>query len=69
MNPLFNQTHQTTGPRVPNIGQLMDFIKNTSPQQAKAQVERLVQEQGISASEFEEYKQKAQSIARTLGLL
>nr|DAO47158.1 MAG TPA: hypothetical protein [Caudoviricetes sp.] len=68
MNPLFNQRKPMAGQQN-NTAQLLDFIKSTNPQQAKMEVERLIKERGISATESEEYKQKAQQIAKSMGLM
>lgn len=69
MNPLFNQSRPPASQQNPNVNSLLDFIRTTSPQQAKAQVEQIVRDRGISATEFDAYKQKAQQIAKTLGLV
>lgn len=51
-----------------NIGQLLDFLKKTPPEQAKQQVERLVKERGLSQQELALYQQKAMNLAKILGI-
>lgn len=46
----------------------MEFIKTTSPEQAKAQVEQLIKERGITQQEFDAVKQQASEIAKVLGI-
>ena len=60
MNQLFNMLGNSSNPLKPNLGStqqqsplsqmshLMEFIKTTSPEQAKAQVEQLIKERGIT---------------------
>ena len=50
------------------MSHLMEFIKTTSPEQAKAQVEQLIKERGITQQEFDAVKQQASEIARVLGI-
>lgn len=65
MNQLFNMLGNSSNPLKPNLGStqqqsplsqmshLMEFIKTTSPEQAKAQVEQLIKERGITQQEFD----------------
>lgn len=72
MNSLYNkvsgsQTYPRNSPSGNQMEQLLNFIKTTSPSQAKAQVEQLIQEKKVSSSEFEQIKQQAQQIGHVLG--
>lgn len=55
-------------PPLSQMSHLMEFIKTTSPEQAKAQVEQLIKERGITQQEFDAVKQQASEIARVLGI-
>lgn len=71
MNPLrqrLQPVQQTQMPGRPSMGQLMDMIKTTNPLEAKAQVEQIVKERGISQEEFNSYKQQAMQICQALGI-
>lgn len=80
MNQLFNMLGNSSNPLKSNLGltqqqsplsqmsHLMEFIKTTSPEQAKAQVEQLIKERGITQQEFDTVKQQASEIAKALGI-
>lgn len=71
MNQLWgNQGQQATGNSLgqSNITQLLGMLKNTSPEQAKSQVEQLIKERGISQQELSMYQQKAEDLAKILGI-
>ncbi len=80
MNQLFNALGNSSNPLRPNLwstqqqsplsqmSNLMEFIKTTSPEQAKAQVEQLIKERGITQQEFDAVKQQASEIAKVLGI-
>lgn len=69
MNQLFNNRtpHQPQDGNS-NIGQLLSLLKTTSPEQAKSQVEQLIKERGISQQELSMYQQKAEDLAKILGI-
>ena len=50
------------------MSHLMEFIKTTSPEQAKAQVEQLIKELGITQQEFDAVKRQASEMAKVLGI-
>lgn len=69
MNQLFsNRTPQQPQDGSSNIGQLLSLLKTTSPDQAKSQVEQLIKERGISQQELKMYQQKAENLAKILGI-
>lgn len=69
MNQLFsNRAPQQPQDGNSNIGQLLGLLKTTSPDQAKAQVEQLIKERGISQQELKMYQQKAENLAKILGI-
>lgn len=69
MNQLFsNRTPQQPQDGNSNIGQLLSLLKTTSPEQAKSQVEQLIKERGISQQELSMYQQKAENLAKILGI-
>ena len=80
MNQLFNMLGNSSNPLKPSLGStqqqsplsqmshLMEFIKTTSPEQAKAQVEQLIKERGITRQEFDAVKRQASEIAKVLGI-
>lgn len=69
MNQLFsNRAPQQPQDGNSNIGQLLGLLKTTSPEQAKSQVEQLIKERGISQQELEMYQQKAENLAKILGI-
>lgn len=69
MNQLFsNRTPHQPQDGSSNIGQLLSFLKTTSPEQAKSQVEQLIKERGISQQELSMYQQKAEDLAKILGI-
>lgn len=51
-----------------NFGQLLSLLKVTSPEQAKAQVEQLVKEKGVTSQELSMYQRKAEDLAKVLGI-
>ena len=51
-----------------NFGQLLSLLKETSPEQAKAQVEQLVKERGVTPQELSMYQRKAEGLAKVLGI-
>lgn len=51
-----------------NFGQLLSLLKGTSPEQAKAQVEQLVKERGVTPQELSMYQRKAEDLAKVLGI-
>ena len=50
------------------IQQLMGLIRQTNPKQAKQQVQRLIQERGITQAEWDETAKQASAICRALGI-
>lgn len=69
MNQLFsNRTPHQQQDGNSNIGQLLSLLKATSPDQAKSQVEQLIKERGISQQELKMYQQKAENLAKILGI-
>lgn len=80
MNQLFNASSSSTSPlqsrlgstqQTPQLSQmsrLLEFIKTTTPEQAKQQVEQLIKERGITPQEFEAVKKQASEIANALGI-
>lgn len=81
MNPLFNKfSNRPQNPNLQynnnlpqsnqqiNMQQLLQFIKTTSPDQAKRQVEQIIRERGLSPTEVTELQKKAQDIANFLGM-
>ena len=62
MNQLYNRLNPQQTP------QLLQFLKQTNPQQAKAQLEQMIQSGQVSSQELNNLKQQAQAIATTLGL-
>lgn len=80
MNQLFNALGNSSNQLKPSLGStqqqsplsqmsyLMEFIKTTSPEQAKAQVEQLIKERGITQQEFDAVKRQASEIAKVLGI-
>lgn len=69
MNQLFsNRTPHRPQDGSSNIGQLLSLLKTTSPEQAKSQVEQLIKERGISQQELSMYQQKAEDLAKILGI-
>lgn len=67
-NSLLNNVPQNQLSQMQVMSQLLQFIRTTSPQQAKSQVERLVKERGISQQEFDDIKKQASEIAKALGV-
>lgn len=80
MNQLFNASSGSTSPlqsrlgstqqtsRLSQMSRLLEFIKATTPEQAKRQVEQLIKERGITPQEFEAVKKQASEIANALGI-
>lgn len=71
MNQLWGKQGQlTTGNSTVhnNFGQLLSLLKVTSPEQAKAQVEQLVKEKGVTSQELSMYQRKAEDLAKVLGI-
>lgn len=68
MNQLLSSQAKAAGNPVGNMGQLLDFLKKTPPEQAKQQVEQLLKERRISTQELAAYQQKAQELAKILGI-
>lgn len=68
MNQLFSNRPPQQQDGSSNIGQLLSLLKTTSPDQAKAQVEQLIKERGISQQELSMYQQKAEDLAKILGI-
>ena len=69
MNSLYEMTGNSLPRNQPaTMSQLMQFIKTTTPQQARAQVEQILKEKQVSSAEFETIKQQAKEIASSLGI-
>ena len=80
MNQLFNASSNSTSLLQSHLGstqqmsqlsqmsRLLEFIKTTTPEQAKQQVEQLIKERGITQQEFEAVKKRASEIANALGI-
>lgn len=68
MNQLFSNRAPQQQDGNSNIGQLLSLLKATSPEQAKSQVEQLIKERGISQQELSMYQQKAENLAKILGI-
>ena len=68
MNQLLSSQAKAAGNPVGNMRQLLDFLKKTPPEQAKQQVEQLLKERRISTQELAAYQQKAQELAKILGI-
>lgn len=62
MNPLMQQ------PQNNGLAGLIDFVKNTDPSAAKAQVEDMLQSGGISKERFDQLAEQAKGIAAMLGI-
>lgn len=48
--------------------QLMQLIRSTTPEEAKAQVQRLIRERGITDEEWQQTARQASEICRALGI-
>lgn len=63
-----NQLFQRNRVKKSNDFGLIDFMKSTTPQQAKTQVENLISSGKMSNSEFEQLKNRAMEIAKSLNI-
>lgn len=69
MNQLYSKAKSSSMPlNNSQLSQLMQLIRTTSPEQAKQQVQRLIQERGITQEEWERTAAQASEICRTLGI-
>lgn len=65
MNPLFNQ-RQTR--QQPDMRRLFQMMGQYTPEQAKAEVERIAAERGYTQEQMSRVIEQAQGIARMLGI-
>lgn len=66
MNPLLNST-QSPVPGL-NLADVLTFVNNTNPQDAKAQVEQMLSSGKISQTQLNQAMEKATQIANMLGV-
>ena len=65
MNPLFASQQQ---PSRPNPQSLQDLMRQYTPQQAKAEVERICAERGITGESLRSYVDQARSLMSLFGV-
>ena len=65
MNPLFNQ--RQTGQQ-PDMRKLLQMMGQYTPEQARAEVERIAAERGCTPDQMNRAIKQAQGIARMLGI-
>ena len=65
MNPLFNQ-RQTR--QQPDMRKLLQMMGQYTPEQARAEVERIAAERGYTPDQMNRAIEQAQGIARILGI-
>lgn len=65
MNPLFNQ-RQTR--QQPDMRKLLQMMSQYTPEQARAEVERIAAERGYTPDQMNRAIEQAQGIARMLGI-
>ena len=65
MNPLFASQRQ---PSRPNPQSLQDLMRQYTPQQARAEVERICAERGITGESLRSYVDQARSLMSLFGV-
>ena len=69
MNPLFaGRQASARQAQQPNLSELSRMLNTMTPEQAKAQVERICAERGITAEQLDQTIRQAQEIGRGLGI-
>ena len=69
MNPLFaGRQASARQAQQPNLSELSRMLNTMTPEQAKAQVERICAERGITAEQLDQTIRQAQEIGRVLGI-
>lgn len=67
MNPLFARRQASTSPQ-PDLSELSRMLNTMTPEQARAQVERICAERGITKDQLNQTIAEARQIAQVLGI-
>ena len=67
MNPLFARRQASTSPQ-PDLSELSRMLNTMTPEQARAQVERICAERGITSDQLNRTIAEARQIAKVLGI-